>query len=463
MGLLDGIDRQDYYSGNEHGNYQFVSLEDIINQFMIAYVGEGKIIPKTKKTDVAFHAQRALAELSFDTFKSRKSHEMVVPPSLQIPLPIDYVNHVKFSWIDSAGIKHILYPDSNTGDPLFLPHQDEDGKYILRPIATTTLGSNVIVLDGDYGALLYHGLRVRGVGIQNILPSSFISGVTTVAGITSITLHNQAATAVANATATTNSQVEITGWSRFGVQGAVPNTGNTLITTTTTAASILGDNQLTLSSTAGIEIGMYVNHIAFVNNTAGGDTAFKVTGVGTTTVDVEKPNGGGINNTVTTVAIGDSISFIKQNDDSVTMKNYKSGTSSENQDDYQDDTYWPMDGSRFGLDPQHAQANGFYNIAPNGKVFFSSNISGKTVVLDYISDSLGSNLEMQCHKLAEEAMYKHIVYAIMSTRANVPEYQVARFKKERFAETRKAKLRLSNIKLGEITQILRGKSKQIKH
>jgi len=45
----------------------------------------------------------------------------------------------------------------------------------------------------------------------------------------------------------------------------------------------------------------------------------------------------------------------------------------------------------------------------------------------------------------------------------VPEYIVARLKKERFATTRKAKLRLSNIKLEEITQILRGKSKQIKH
>jgi hypothetical protein len=38
-----------------------------------------------------------------------------------------------------------------------------------------------------------------------------------------------------------------------------------------------------------------------------------------------------------------------------------------------------------------------------------------------------------------------------------------RFKKEKFAAVRQAKLRLSNIKLEEITQILRGKSKQIKH
>ena len=45
----------------------------------------------------------------------------------------------------------------------------------------------------------------------------------------------------------------------------------------------------------------------------------------------------------------------------------------------------------------------------------------------------------------------------------MPEYIVQRFRKERFAETRKAKLRLSNIKLEEITQILRGKSKRIKH
>ena len=70
---------------------------------------------------------------------------------------------------------------------------------------------------------------------------------------------------------------------------------------------------------------------------------------------------------------------------------------------------------------------------------------------------------MKVHKFAEEAMYKCIAYAILSTRANVPEYIIRRYKKERFAETRKAKLRLSNIKIEEITQIFRGKSKQIKH
>ena len=69
MGLLNQT-QQEYYQGNDFGNYQFTSLDDIINQFMIVYVGEDKIIPKIKRTDVAFHAQRAIQELSFDTFKS---------------------------------------------------------------------------------------------------------------------------------------------------------------------------------------------------------------------------------------------------------------------------------------------------------------------------------------------------------------------------------------------------------
>ena len=84
-------------------------------------------------------------------------------------------------------------------------------------------------------------------------------------------------------------------------------------------------------------------------------------------------------------------------------------------------------------------------------------------MLDYISDGLGTDAEMQVHKFAEEAMYKWILYNILSTRYNTPEYIINRYKKEKIAETRKAKLRLSNIKLEEITQILRGKSKQIKH
>jgi len=161
----------------------------------------------------------------------------------------------------------------------------------------------------------------------------------------------------------------------------------------------------------------------------------------------------------------DDITFISETKVSDTWSNYKSATPSENNtDDYEDDTYWPVIGGRYGINPQHAQINGSYYIDCHaGKIHFSSNLSGKTVSLKYISDSLGTDEEMQVHKFAEEAMYKWIAYGCLAARVGIPEYIIARFKKERFAETRKAKLRLSNIKLEEITQIFRGKSKQIKH
>ena len=60
-------------------------------------------------------------------------------------------------------------------------------------------------------------------------------------------------------------------------------------------------------------------------------------------------------------------------------------------------------------------------------------------------------------------MYKYITHAVLSSRSNTPEYLVSRYKKERFAAVRQAKLRLSNLKIEDITNILRGKSKWIKH
>lgn len=283
MGLLTNTE-SDYYNelnGESLGNYQFVSLNDIINQFIIAYVGEDKLISKVKKTDVAFHAQRALAEMSFDVFKSIKAHEITVGATLSTPIPRDYVNYVKISWSDNSGIEHVIYPMSKSSNP------------------------------------------------------TKFNGTQEVAG------------------------------------------------------------------------------------------------------------------------------------DSTTMSNFKTEVPSENQNfdyDYDDSIYTLNEGKRYGLDPQYANVNGSFFIDElKGYIHFSSNLSGSTVILKYISDSLGTDEEMQVHKFAEEAMYKQIAYAVISTRANMPEYVVQRFKKEARAAKRQAKLRLSNIKLEEITQVLRGKSKQIKH
>ena len=84
------------------------------------------------------------------------------------------------------------------------------------------------------------------------------------------------------------------------------------------------------------------------------------------------------------------------------------------------------------------------------------------LILKYVSDGVGTDAEMVVHKFCEEAVYKWIAHGVLSTKSNIPEYLVARFKKERFAESRKAKIRLSNIKIEEFTQVLKGIGKQIK-
>lgn len=301
MALFTGTQQQ-YYEGsdgnqasniNDYGNYQFIYLDDIITNFIIAYVGEDKIISKIKRTDVAFHAQRAMQELSYDTTRSEKSQEVEVAPNLQMPLPHDYVNYVKLTWVDDSGVERIIYPAHKTSNPLPLL-QDSDYEY---------------TFDND-GNLL-----------------------------------------TANESET---------WKKFKAAGATEE---------------------------------------------------------------------------------DELSNLEENT-----------------------SYTQLFGQRFGIDPQHAQSNGLFFIDPiKSKIFFSADMIGRIVTLKYISDGVATIEEMKVHKFVEEAMYKSIAHAILSTRANTPEYIVNRFNKEKFAAVRQAKLRLSNIKLEELTQIMRGKSKQIKH
>tara|TARA_R110002049_G_scaffold130058_1_gene288190 strand:+ start:707 stop:2071 length:1365 start_codon:yes stop_codon:yes gene_type:complete len=454
MGLLDGIygsqTQQEYYDGNEHGSYQFTSLDDVVSQFMVAYVGEDKIISKIKRADVVFHARRAMQELSFDTFKSFKSQEIILPASLQMILPQDYVNYTKVSCVGSSGIKHPLYPTSRTSNPT-VTLQDDDGDFTLQAVGTLDDSNVDIVLDAEYKDILV-GMIVTGPYIPTTPQPTVVVATANSSNITTITIGYIDSAGIQQTVFPTES-----------------NSGTTLTFTKTDGSLLLPQKEShivenlswnltdykitgTASELTDIKIGMIVSHDNFPIGTV-------VTNVFTTTIVVDQLPG-------IAVTSGGEVTFISPEvKDSTTWSNYKSHTPSENNnDDYEDDTYWPMDGERYGLDPQHAQSNGsFYIDQLSGKIHFSSNVAGKTVVLDYISDSIGTDGEMQVHKLAEEAIYKWVAYAILNARSNVPEYQVARFKKERFAEVRKAKLRLSNIKLEEITQILRGKSKHIKH
>ena len=69
MALITQTQQQYYNSGN-YGGYQFTSLNDVIDNFMATYVGTDKILSNVLRSDVSFHAHRAMQKLSFDTFKS---------------------------------------------------------------------------------------------------------------------------------------------------------------------------------------------------------------------------------------------------------------------------------------------------------------------------------------------------------------------------------------------------------
>lgn len=111
------------------GNYQYIKLKDIVNNFIVAYVGEEKIIPKVKRNNVLFFAQRAIQELSYDTLRSEKSQEIEIPPSLEMKLPHDYVNYVKLTWVDDGGTEHVIMPVFKTSNPNALL-QDSDYNYL---------------------------------------------------------------------------------------------------------------------------------------------------------------------------------------------------------------------------------------------------------------------------------------------------------------------------------------------
>ena len=113
---------------NNYGGYSWIKLNDVIDNFMFAYVGEDKILQRVRRNDVIFHARRCLQEFSYDILRVIKSQELTIPPSLSVPIPQDYVNYVNVSWADSSGILHPIYPlNGLSGNPTELPIQDNAG------------------------------------------------------------------------------------------------------------------------------------------------------------------------------------------------------------------------------------------------------------------------------------------------------------------------------------------------
>ena len=132
------------------------------------------------------------------------------------------------------------------------------------------------------------------------------------------------------------------------------------------------------------------------------------------------------------------------------------------------DGNWCFDyavGARFGLNTETANINPTFSINKKGGVInFNSGMSGKLVVLEYVSDGMetGDDSSVSVNKLFEEFIYAYIKYSILNGRYGVQEYVINRARKDKSSLLRNAKLRLSNIHPGRLLQNLRGQDKWLK-
>lgn len=107
-------DQQYYSNAADHGKAQFVTLDNIINNFMLFYVGDEKVLNNVNRYDVVFHAKRCVQELNYDAFRNVKALELEMPTDLQLTLPKDCVRVIRLSWVDDRGRLHPLMVDNNT-------------------------------------------------------------------------------------------------------------------------------------------------------------------------------------------------------------------------------------------------------------------------------------------------------------------------------------------------------------
>jgi hypothetical protein len=111
------------------GSYQYVSLQDIVNNFLLMYSGNHSLVNNEERFKVLFHAKRAIQELNYDAFKEIKVLELTVPDMLRYILPSDYVNWVRISLYKDGWLRPLTeniqtlsskaYLQDNTGRILF--------------------------------------------------------------------------------------------------------------------------------------------------------------------------------------------------------------------------------------------------------------------------------------------------------------------------------------------------------
>lgn len=142
--------------------------------------------------------------------------------------------------------------------------------------------------------------------------------------------------------------------------------------------------------------------------------------------------------------------------------NYYAG-SFENDELY--DRYYSYYGRRFGSEPEATQLNGNYVYDQElGVLFFDSALSESAIAVDYITDGLDVDKnKIKVHKFAEEAIYSYVLWKMVGNMRNMPLYEKQLAEKMYVADKRRAKLRLSGINPKALFNVLKNKSKWIKH
>ena len=107
------ITQFEYYQNNGNnptnenwGSYQYVSLQDIVNNFMLMYQGNHELINNLDRYQVIFHAKRGIQELNYDAMKEIKILQIDIDANYRYVLPSDFVNWVRISQFKDG----ILYP-----------------------------------------------------------------------------------------------------------------------------------------------------------------------------------------------------------------------------------------------------------------------------------------------------------------------------------------------------------------
>jgi len=142
MALQDFTNLDQYYDDSEQwGQHQYTTIKDIVNNFMFSQE-EDSLVSNIHRNRVAYYAKRVVQELYYDVLNEVISIEFDLNPSLIIPLPHDYVNYVRISWVDEKGRLHPLAVD-NSSNLAKAYLQDNDYEYLYDSEGDILQGSHI--------------------------------------------------------------------------------------------------------------------------------------------------------------------------------------------------------------------------------------------------------------------------------------------------------------------------------